>query len=150
MLQSITYLYEYQHLIPISKSHEWKFSSWFPFQILGMGFIIIDFSAKTFFSIQAQVGQIGKSNINKTSQELGNCPMGQREAFLKERIYWKKSFIEEETIGKNLEILTKFGNFVEIVKFGQNCELWSKFWNVGQRKALLRTRKSKIKIWSKF
>ena len=27
--------------------------------------------------------------INKTSQELGICPMGQREALLKERLYWK-------------------------------------------------------------
>jgi len=25
--------------------------------------------------------------ITKTSQELGNCPMGQREALLKERLY---------------------------------------------------------------
>ena len=40
----------------------------------------------------------------KTSQDLGNCPMGQREALLKERINWKKGFIEEEKIGQNLRI----------------------------------------------
>ena len=62
--------------------------------------------------------------------------MGQREALLKERIYWKKGFIERKAllkkkkIGQNLEILTKFGNVVEIVKFGQNCEIWSKLLNL--------------------
>ena len=28
-----------------------------------------------------------KEKTNKTSQELGNCPMGQSEALLKERLY---------------------------------------------------------------
>ena len=43
-------------------------------------------------------GQVGCHTIMhvhpsfKTSQELGNCPMGQIEALLKERIYWKKGF----------------------------------------------------------
>ena len=65
----------------------------------------------------------------KTSQELGNCPLGQREALLKERIYWKKGFIERKAllkkkkIGKNLEILLKLWNLVKIVKFGWNCEI---------------------------
>ena len=39
-------------------------------------------------------------NLNKTSQELGNCPMGQREALLKERFYWKKGFIEKKALLK--------------------------------------------------
>ena len=48
----------------------------------------------------------------KTSQELGNCPMGQSEALLKEKLYWtnvffKKCFIEEIMI-------VKFLNWVEI------------------------------------
>ena len=53
----------------------------------------------------------------KTSQELGNCPMGQREALLRERINLKKGFIEEE---KNW---SKFGHLVKIWKFGQNLEI---------------------------
>ena len=60
----------------------------------------------------------------KTSQELGNCPIGQREALLKDRIYWKKGFIKEE---KNW---SKFGNFNKIWKFCWNCEIWSKLWNL--------------------
>ena len=48
----------------------------------------------------------------------------------KERLYWKKGFIEGKALlkkkknGQNLNILTKFGKFVEIMKFGQNCEIW--------------------------
>ena len=37
---------------------------------------------------------------DKTSQELGNCPMGQREALLKERLYWKEGFIERKALLK--------------------------------------------------
>ena len=48
--------------------------------------------------------------------------MGQREALLKERIFFERNaLLKKKKIGQNLEILTKFGNFVEIVKFGQNC-----------------------------
>ena len=41
-----------------------------------------------------------KGLISKTSQELGNCPMGQREALLKERLYWKEGFIERKALLK--------------------------------------------------
>ena len=77
----------------------------------------------------------------KTSQELGNCPMGQREALLKERLYWKKGFFERKALLKkrlfkknaflkNCEIIQncenkwKLWNLVKIQNNCQNCELW--------------------------
>ena len=33
------------------------------------------------------IQQVGMTQNKKTSQELGNCPMGQREALLKERLF---------------------------------------------------------------
>ena len=40
--------------------------------------------------------------IPKTSQELGNCPMGQRDTLWKERLYWKKGFIERKILFKEM------------------------------------------------
>ena len=55
----------------------------------------------------AVLGEYNHPLIVETSQELGNCPIGQREALLKERLYQRKALL------------------VKIVKFGQNCEIWS-------------------------
>ena len=55
----------------------------------------------------------------KTSQELGNCPMGQRDALLKERLFRRKlrNLIKIEKFCQNCEIL-KYGAKVKILKFG--------------------------------
>ena len=53
---------------------------------------------------------------SKTSQELGNCPMGQRDALWKERLYRNKI----EKFYQNFEIWSKFWNLVKILKFDQN------------------------------
>ena len=65
----------------------------------------------------------------KTSQELGNCPMGQREALLKERLYWRKGFIERTAFLKKGSI-EKMWNLVKIAKFGQNCEIFPKNYEI--------------------
>ena len=47
----------------------------------------------TLLSVQPELRLLGKSS-KKTSQELGNCPMGQREALLKERFYQTKALLK--------------------------------------------------------
>ena len=57
----------------------------------------------------------GTKTTQDSWQELGNCPMGQR----------NKGFIEFF-----FEFLSTFWNLVKILEFGQNFEIWSKFWNL--------------------
>ena len=53
---------------------------------------------------------LSSTQYDKTSQELGNCPMGQREALFKERLYWKKRLHWNE-------------GFIE-----KHYDIWSKLW----------------------
>ena len=71
--------------------------------------------------------------------------MGQSEALLKERLYWKKGLMET-----NSKIWLKFQNLVQILKFGwnsgivklcQNCEGMPKLWN------LVKNLKFRSKVW---
>ena len=63
----------------------------------------------------------------QTSQELRNCPMGKerligRKALLKERLYWKKGFVEKHCENVNLVKLLKYEIWLEILKSGNKCE----------------------------
>ena len=82
----------------------------------------------------------------KTSQELGNCPMGQSEALLKEKLYWKKGSIERKALLKERVNWNKFQNLVKIPKFGPSSEIWLKFWNLAKYLKFCQKRE----IWWKF
>ena len=61
---------------------------------------------------------------------MGKERLIKRNAFLKQRLYWKKGCIEKNVkFGLNMkhgwkrEIWLKVLNLVESVKFGKNCEI---------------------------
>ena len=79
--------------------------------------------------VESEMVSLGKPQY-KTSQELGNCPMGQSEPLLKEKLYWKKGSIERKALLKErvnwnkFQNLAKFQNLVQVLKFGWNSEIW--------------------------
>ena len=76
--------------------------------------------------------------------------MGQSEALLKERLYWKKGFIERKALLKeklywkkglietNSKIRSKFQNLVQALKFGWKSEIWPNIWNFAKNVEILK------------
>ena len=56
----------------------------------------------------------------------------EKKALLKKRLYWNKVFIEINALMNKLLNLVKLWNLVKIVKFGWNCEIWLKLWNLAE------------------
>ena len=82
-----------------------------------------------------------RRSVQKTSQELGNCPMEiwlkfwnlvQILKFGQNPEIWSKSLklLETQKLGQNPEIWSRSWNLVEILKFGQKPEILLKFWNL--------------------
>ena len=72
--------------------------------------------------------------------------MGQSEALLKEKLYWKKGSIERKALLKERVNWNKFQNLVKIPKFGPSSEIWLKFWNLAKYLKFCQKRE----IWWKF
>jgi len=58
--------------------------------------------------------------------------MGQSEALLKEKLYWKKGSIERKALLKERVNWNKFQNLVKIKKIGPSSEIWLKILKFGQ------------------
>ena len=72
--------------------------------------------------------------------------MGQSEALLKEKLYWKKGSIERKALLKERLNWNKFQNLVQFPKFSPSSEIWLKFWNLAKYLKFCQKRE----IWWKF
>ena len=78
--------------------------------------------------------------------------MGQSEALLKEKLYWKKGSIERKALLKErvnwnkFQNLAKFQNLVQVLKFGWNSEIWPNIWNFAKNVKF----GGNSEIWLKF
>ena len=66
----------------------WEYNFWYPFLTsLSYEWFDDDLHLSPIHCNGQEGEDAGAKTDKKTSQELGNCPMGQREALLKERLY---------------------------------------------------------------